>query len=222
MVKQKTNVTKIAVMNAAERLFAARGFEATSLRAITAEAGANLGAVNYHFTSKDALILAVFKRRMKPLNVERLALLRKFQDEAGEKPVAVPKILEALFRPALEALTKPSKGGRYFLRLLALVLAEPGAYLLPLIKEEFAQTAERFHEELRRALPDSSSEEIYWKFHFAMGAFVHTVAQSRVLELSSHGRCHLTGTSDTLERLTGFCAGGFQAKSDIIKERRKP
>ena len=45
--------TKNAILDTAERLFATHGFEATSLRTITAEAKANLGAVNYHFTSKD-------------------------------------------------------------------------------------------------------------------------------------------------------------------------
>ncbi|MFL6529487.1 MAG: TetR family transcriptional regulator, partial [Chthoniobacterales bacterium] len=53
--EEKLSQTKVAVLDAAERLFASHGFEATSLRAITSEAQANLGAVNYHFASKDEL-----------------------------------------------------------------------------------------------------------------------------------------------------------------------
>ena len=213
MKDKDIHATKVAIMNAAERLFAAHGFEATSLRAITGEADVNLGAVNYHFTSKDALILAVLKRRMKPLNDERLALLDKFEHEAGGRPLSVEKILEALFRPAFELLTRPSKGGRYFLSLMAQILSEPGAYLVPLIEEEFAEKTRRFHEALRRTLPDLPEEELYWKLHFASGAFVHTVAHSRVLELASHGKCALSGTGDTMQRLIPFCAAGFKAKS---------
>ena len=44
--------TKDRLLGAAEALFMEHGFEATSLRAITAAAGANLAAVNYHFGSK--------------------------------------------------------------------------------------------------------------------------------------------------------------------------
>ena len=214
------NDTKSAVLNAAERLFADRGFERTSLRIITAAAKANLGAVNYHFKSKDALILAVLRRRMRPLNAERLELLRKFEQEAGGRPVPVRKILEALFRPAIQALTTPSKGGGYFLKLISLALAEPGAYLLPLIREEFGATAERFHAALRRALPRASEEDIYWKLHFAIGAFVHTVAQTRVLTLSSKGLCKIDCVEETLGRIISFCAGGFEAKNDLVGQEK--
>ena len=41
--------TKGAVLAAAERLFAVRGFQNVSVRDITAEAGVNLASVNYHF-----------------------------------------------------------------------------------------------------------------------------------------------------------------------------
>ncbi|HWB59723.1 MAG TPA: hypothetical protein VG733_09530, partial [Chthoniobacteraceae bacterium] len=192
-----------------------------SHRMITAAAKANLGAVNYHFATKDALIVAVLKRRMKPLNIERLALLEEFQRAAGKKPVPVRKILEALFRPAMDTLTTPSKGGKNFLKLISLLLAEPGSYLLPVIKEEFANTARRFHAELCRALPGSSEAEIYWKLHFSMGAFVHTVAQANVLKLSSQGLCNLSSIDNALDRLIDFCAGGFETKNDSITRKGK-
>src|SRR3954469_14607154 len=111
--------TKLAILDTAERLFATHGFNATSLRAITAEADANLGAVNYHFASKDSLILAVLRRRLTPLSADRIALLDKFEDEANGKPLPIEKVLEALFRPPTELVARGAKGGRFFIRLLA-------------------------------------------------------------------------------------------------------
>ena len=55
--------TKTRILDAAERLFAQDGIKATSLRAITEAAAANLAAVNYHFGSKEALVHAVYGRR---------------------------------------------------------------------------------------------------------------------------------------------------------------
>ena len=210
IMADQIHATKLAILNAAERLVATHGFGDTSLRAITAAAGVNLAAVNYHFATKDALIVALLTRRMKPLNERRLALLDQFEAEAGSKRVAVEKILEALFRPVLELIARPSKGGRTFLRLLALCLAEPGAYLRPLVQEEFAEKTRRFHSALRRTLPQLSDVEAHWRLHFAHGAFFHSVAHAHVLELSSGGRCRLTNVDAVLERVINFCAAGLR------------
>jgi AcrR family transcriptional regulator len=60
--------TKERILDTAERLFAERGYSATSLRAIIAEADVNLASVHYHFDSKEALLEAVFLRRALPAN----------------------------------------------------------------------------------------------------------------------------------------------------------
>ena len=63
--------TKDTILDAAEDLFAEQGFGATSLRQLTARAGVNLAAVNYHFGSKEDLAKAVLRRRIEPINRER-------------------------------------------------------------------------------------------------------------------------------------------------------
>ena len=64
--------TRDRLLDTAERLFAERGIDATSLRHITAEADANLASVNYHFGSKEELVRELFARRIGPINRERL------------------------------------------------------------------------------------------------------------------------------------------------------
>jgi AcrR family transcriptional regulator len=59
--------TRAALLDAATALFAARGYEGTSVREITARADANLGAVTYHFGSKAALFEAVLVRALDEL-----------------------------------------------------------------------------------------------------------------------------------------------------------
>ncbi|MBA3832421.1 MAG: TetR/AcrR family transcriptional regulator [Chthoniobacterales bacterium] len=209
-MQEDIHATKLAILKATERLVAANGFEATSLRAITAAAKVNLAAVNYHFSTKDALILAMLNRRLRPVNEARLALLDQFEEEAGENPVTVEKILEALFRPVLDVVSGRAKGGRDFLRLLALALAEPGAYLKPLVEKEFSEKTRRFHHALRRTLPGLSEVEAHWRLHFAHGVFFHAVVHSAVLECTSKGRCRITSAETVLRRIVGFCAAGLR------------
>lgn len=58
--------TRDALIQAGRRLFAHQGYDATSVRQLTSEAGANLGAVTYHFGSKESLYHAVLEAALTP------------------------------------------------------------------------------------------------------------------------------------------------------------
>lgn len=49
----------------AEKLFATKGFEGTSVRDIAQEAGVNLAMISYYFGSKEKLLEAIFDNRLK-------------------------------------------------------------------------------------------------------------------------------------------------------------
>lgn len=59
--------TRRALLRAGRRLFADRGYPRTTVRALTQEAKANLGAVTYHFESKRGLYEAVLEEVLSPL-----------------------------------------------------------------------------------------------------------------------------------------------------------
>ncbi len=64
---RETDSTAEALIRAGRRLFTGRGYDGASVRAITSEAGANLGAITYHFGSKRNLYGEVAARAMAPL-----------------------------------------------------------------------------------------------------------------------------------------------------------
>ena len=78
--------TRERILDAAERLFMAYGYDGTSMRQITGEAGVNLAAVNYHFGSKEALIQEVFRRRLDWLNEERMRVLDRHEADFAANP----------------------------------------------------------------------------------------------------------------------------------------
>ena len=59
--------TRTELIAAGRKLFGRRGFDGASIRAITKEAGANLGAVTYHFGSKHGLYSAVLEEGLRPM-----------------------------------------------------------------------------------------------------------------------------------------------------------
>ena len=82
--------TRTAILAAAERLYADRGFGDVTLRDIVAEANVNLAAVNYHFGSKDELIAELFVTRSLALNRERLRELRAAEEAGGGRAPMSP------------------------------------------------------------------------------------------------------------------------------------
>ena len=73
--------TRSRLLDAARSAFALRGFDGASVREITGAAGVNLGAITYHFRSKQGLYDAVMEEAFRPL-LERLAQAPERSDEA--------------------------------------------------------------------------------------------------------------------------------------------
>ena len=102
--------TRTAILAAAERLYAERGFGDVTLRDIVAAADVNLAAVNYHFGSKDELIAELFVTRSIQTNRERLNEL-KAAEEKGAGRAPIDEILRALVGPTLRGCLGPDREG---------------------------------------------------------------------------------------------------------------
>src|SRR5689334_17992498 len=94
--------TRQKILDHAERLFAQKGYTATSMRQIISKAGVNLAAIHYHFGSKEELLDELVERKAGPVNTERMALLEAAKKAANGRPLEVEEILEALFRPMVK------------------------------------------------------------------------------------------------------------------------
>jgi AcrR family transcriptional regulator len=199
--------TKERILDAAEELFAEEGFT-TSLRHITANAGVNLAAVNYHFGSKDGLIEQVFARRLEPLNRERLMLLDRIEVAAGDAAPPVEQVVEAFVGPPLRASLDPRAAT--FMRLFGHTLSDPDARILQMFTDQFETVLRRFSAALGRALPHLGREEIVWRLLFMVGAMAHTMALSDKLPDLTHGVCDPSDPEATLRRLVPFVAGGMR------------
>lgn len=206
--------TRDRLLDAAERLFAEHGFDGASMRTITADAGANLAAVNYHFGSKWALIHEVFARRLAPMNAARLQLLDAVLEEAaqrGEERPTPRAVLRAFLAPAL---SHGRKEGREFFVLIARAHSSPHPELQEHIVKQFSEIAARFGAALQLALPLTPREDLFWSMHFTIGALCHTVVNTQLLTLMSDGLCSDENEDAVLERLVAFVAAGMSREVD--------
>ncbi len=207
--------TRERILDAAERLFMAHGYEGTSMRQITGDAAVNLAAVNYHFGSKESLMQEVFRRRLDWLNEERLRVLDEMERAAAGKPLKPSQIVDGFFGTLLRLADDDQRGGIVFLRLLGRTHTEPSEFIRTFLADEYAGVMERYQQALFRALPDVPRAEIVWRFHFMLGATSYAIAGTDALRLVADWKIEEADTVDRNDRLVprlmSFLLGGLRA-----------
>ena len=168
-------VTRVTILDAAERLFSENGVEGTSVRDIVREAGVNLGAINYHFGSKEWLAREVFCRRLEPVNRERIARLDALEAEAAScgRSLALDQIVDAIIRPAVEMEGHNMANCSHFMQLISRCFQEPNPELKKFVEEQFALVTQRFDSAILRAVPGLPAQELFWRMNFLFGALHH-------------------------------------------------
>ncbi len=197
--------TRTRILDTAERLMGERGFE-VPLRAITAEAGVNLGAVNYHFHSKDALLDAIIARRFTPVNQRRLEMLDTLEACHPEGALPLEEVLEAFLRPVFES----SPDMCHIRPLIGRIYSAPREFLSRVYGRHLTGVIQRFISALQRAAPDLPPAELFWRLHFTVGMMVHTMNWASILPVISNGACEVGDPGETTARLVAFAAAGFR------------
>lgn len=155
--------TATSLLDAAEAHFADEGFQRASLRAVMRTAGADPGAIHYHFGGRPALAAAVLDRLLAPLNARRLDLLDAAIAGVEPDPVPVRALVDALIRPDLELAADLERKGPGRARLVGLIYLEPEVFVTERVEAHFAPVAQRFLPELRRAVPLVAPDDLAWR-----------------------------------------------------------
>ncbi|MHB8814038.1 MAG: TetR/AcrR family transcriptional regulator [Steroidobacteraceae bacterium] len=201
--------TKEKLLDAAEKLFARRGFHGASLREITGEAGVDLALVNYHFGGKKQLFAEVLERRGAVLNDERLRRLAEVRQAAAPQPASTEAVVGAFFDPILDFLAHAGPGWHSYFALLAWVNNSP-EWGRRLMSKTFNETVLEFIGALMESLPAAAPEDIFWGYNFLTGALTLSLAETGRLDVLSDGLCRSTDVAALKSRLGPFVAAGLR------------
>ncbi|VAX29857.1 hypothetical protein MNBD_NITROSPIRAE03-2002 [hydrothermal vent metagenome] len=203
--------TKERILDSAEYLFARKGFHNTSLRAITGRAGVNLAAVNYHFGSKEALLEAVFERRLVPLNKvrrENLEIVRETARQEGRVP-GVEESLRAFIEPTL-AFPKSGPGAEDFIILVGRAMSDPDDTVRDVFIRYIAPLFYLLFDILREALPELSTDILFWRLQFAIGAMGHAICMTGKSYSLPEGVTPVSDVESLTAMLLDFVATGME------------
>lgn len=202
--------TKDKLMDAAEKLFALRGYHGTSVRAITGAAGVDLALVNYHFGNKKHLLAAVIERRGRVLNEERLKRLADERLRAAPAPPSTEAVVDAFFDPVLERLAHAGPGWHSYFSLLAYVNNSP-EWGRTLMGKTYDGVVRQFIQAVMDSLPGAAPEDIFWGYNFLTGALTLSLAETGRLDALSDGLCRSNDVAALKKRLGPYVSAGIRA-----------
>ncbi len=194
-------------MDAAERLFAERGFKRASVREITAAAGCNLAAVNYHFGDKRGLYRAVFHRRLGALREQRLAALQR--TAAGRAHPAPTDSLRAFAEAFLAPLEEEGGGGQVGLRLVAQEMSDP--QLPPgFFRNELVVPVNRaLQQTLAAAAPELPERTVQLCVQSFLAQLLHII-HARQFAAAKGGSPHPFTVAELVDHIVRFTTAGIE------------
>jgi AcrR family transcriptional regulator len=143
-----SEVTRERIMKAAERLFAERGYDGTSVRAIVAKARVNQAAINYHFEGKDGLYREVLRAAFRALTEHQLAHAQDMKEMSRED--ALGEFIRRQLRPLMgrDELSRQ-------MRIFNWETVRPTPVFRSLVSEEAAPFMSLAADLVRRFLPEA-------------------------------------------------------------------
>ncbi|WP_421172566.1 MULTISPECIES: TetR/AcrR family transcriptional regulator [unclassified Aeromonas] len=170
--------TKNRILDAAEVLFAERGFADTSLRLITSEADVNLASVNYHFGSKKELIQAVLDRYLSLFMPDLDARLRVLMEQ---EQLTLLQLFESFVEPLMKLSAVRANGPAIFMQLLGRGYIDSQGHLRRFITAHYGLILQRITQAISKANPALSPADLFWRLHFTLGTVVFTMASADAL-----------------------------------------
>lgn len=203
--KRRGTTARERLLDAAEKLFADYGYNGVSVRQIVHAAKVNLGAVPYHFGTKENLFKQVLYRRAVPLRAERETLIKRL-NESGKKP-ELEDVLWALLEPVL----RTSHENASFRRLLGRASMDPTPEVRKLMAEIYNPDFLFVPKELRKACAELPDEVFYWRLNCFYGVMLFVQADTGKIQTIA-GKNFDTSRPDTaLKYVIPFLAAGFRS-----------
>ncbi len=213
--------TPSRLLDAAERLFARDGLRGTSLRAVSASAGANSAAIHYHFGSRDALLEAVVIRRMQAIAEYRRPMLEALA--AAPRP-CVRATAEALVLPLAQVVAEQGDAGQAYAKVLAQLLEEQPRLVTGVARAHFADALEGLREGMVAARPDLPAKLVRRRYALAFVTLLRVLGNPTLFggPRAKPGRRWDVFAGELVDWLTGAIGAAVGETSGPPHRRRRP
>lgn len=198
------------ILDAAEKLFAVKGFNGATTREIASEATVPLGLMAYYFKTKNDLYSEVIKRRSEEHAAFILHSVNAVVENAGDHPVSVSALVRAFFEPIVVRALHSGPGWKSYIHLLAQAAntrrKEP---YVSAFEQVYSPVQDQFIGFLKDRFPDARDEDIYWSFYFLTSSIIHILVESESVDRFSGGKCKSTDLKTIMDKMGPFFEAGI-------------
>jgi len=173
-LSEEKQQTKDRLLDAAEQLFASKGFEDVSIRELAAAADVNIAAINYHFQGKENLFREVILRRFVDQRNSTLAALDKMLESTDGKP-GLDDVVGTMVSQYLENALSRSGSGNFMNLMVREMHDQKGHASSAFFKEMVAPVFLAFSRALITARPCLQQEELNWIIASIVGQIHHFI-----------------------------------------------
>ena len=206
--RHDTAETRERILEAAERLFADKGYAATSVREITTESGTNVAAVDYHFGGKDKLYLETFRSLLREVRDRRIVAMQRDMTEKPEMD------LEGFMTSFADAFMEPlvdRSRGRLFLGFFAHEMSEPHLPPLVFVEEFIRPLAEISTQGLDRFGPPMDSVTQSMCIMSVVGQLMHAIKAQQRFAHHDQPAMVPSDLSEHIRHIVRFSVAGIRA-----------
>jgi AcrR family transcriptional regulator len=200
------------IMDASEVVFANSGYKGATLREIAERAGVAQGLIHYHFKTKEDLFEAMVARRSEHINGQRMRLLADLF--ASNNSPSLESIVEALFRPTIEAGISQAGDGGAFARILVSTANSAGDWEQGLTEKYYDPVAKKYISALLKVEAGLSQEDAVWAYMFAIGVGMTMMAKTGRPGRLSGGLCDDGDADVMLSKIIPFICSGIRSLTD--------
>lgn len=198
-----------SILDASETVFARSGYEGATMREIAQRAGVAQGLIHYHFKTKEELFEKMVARRSVHINGRRAELLENiFQSNPNP---ALESIVEALFRPTIEAGISQANDGGAFARILVSTANSADSREQELTRKYYDPIAQKYISALIKVEPGLTRRDAVWAYMFAIGVGMTMMAKTGRSGRLSDGVCDDGNADEMLKKIVPFICAGIRA-----------
>ncbi|OUS26118.1 hypothetical protein A9Q99_19265 [Gammaproteobacteria bacterium 45_16_T64] len=206
------------LLHVAIRLFAEKGIEAVSMRAINTAAGTkNKSAVHYHFGSKLGILEAIFAMLSETLDPVFEDLITRVEERSANEDISVAEIVLTSYLPFF-IINATESHGKNTIKLFAKMMVDSTPEYQEMYNDYLHSNMERIYQLMKKALPSKLDKHLRYQLMHGLMAMITGLATIDLMANTPLGDIRFANDMDLMLSHVDYVTGGLTNEAPSLDQ----